>query len=227
MGILDLFKPDHSAAEATEIAVEIERLSREKKPLHMELEELHTHFQTVLSLKGDVIMVAKPPGMADQILRGAHLRFIAPWSGKEIRFEVSTPNINLNSGGSACLCALPDHYSDSSRQSLRIETARFNNVLFKVQGRGQFRVLDLSESGFRFLVGAKAGLEMFPLGRPFPGILDAGRYHLPLERVIPRVYAKMTVGCEFELEEASLARKHLHQLIDYLELNEETRAANG
>jgi len=226
MGILDIFKGDKpSGQELTAVLKALEQLSNHKTPITVFVESTNTRFNSTLALKGDVIMVAKPPGLADQLHMGSHLRVVIPHSHQELRLEVSQPHLNLKAGSSAIVCRIPNHFDAENREDHRINTARFNNIHLHLHKLNtQFAVVDLSTTGVKIKLPHQNRMSLFPIGQSLGrSSLMASKFHFDMDDVIPRVHVGLTVGCEFIVPEQTPAHYQLEGLLRLLAKNEQMK----
>ncbi|MDH4224639.1 MAG: hypothetical protein OEW12_03220 [Deltaproteobacteria bacterium] len=229
MGLKSFFRPAPETQPETDINQVLTRLANNRTAIQVEFEEKKLHFHSVLSVKNGVIMMAKPEGLGENLTRECHVRLTVPGTHQEIRLVVSSPHVNLKSGGGAFVCSLPTQFESSHRDAVRVDTSRFSNIhLHVVNLNDKFPVIDLSDNGLKFRVLFQAGLSMFPIGISVaPAKLVASKFRLDLDELIPRVHKGLAVGCEIRFDKTKENKRFLTNLVDYLERKEERKVMVG
>ncbi len=216
-----------------EVTKALATLERNHTPVRAEIERTQIRFNTVVSVKRGMVIVAKPVGLGDSLKTGSTVRFTVPGGdGRIVRLDVTTPNFNLTSGGIVFLCKMPTAFAEGyGRASERYNTTRFNNLVIKFANvaEGPFRILDLSSGGCKFHCVQAPHLKLFPLGKAIPqGLISLGdRVSVELDRVIPRVHVGPAVGCEFRVSTKGSDAKYLQHLLVSLEKAESERFRAG
>ncbi|MDH5753293.1 MAG: hypothetical protein OEZ59_12860, partial [Deltaproteobacteria bacterium] len=87
----------------------LEKIDQDKASIRVEVEGSNLQFVSRLSVKGESVLIAKPPGLNQGLEKGKFVRFKVPGGGShEIRLEIAAPHFNLNSGATVFLCRLPE-----------------------------------------------------------------------------------------------------------------------
>jgi len=211
----------------------LQSLHQDKTPIRLEIEEANVHFYTVLSVRRNMVVVAKPPGLQKELKRDGFVRFRVPGdSGKEVRLTVAVPHFNLLSGSYVFLCDIPKEFAEPSRRSNdRFNTSRFKNLVLAFPSlRRQYRIVDISLEGCKVYVGGNGNggdeeKNGFSLGEVLnhAKITVGSKVEIDLEAVVPRSEFGGTVGIQFQIAQGSESRKYLSHFIKSLESSEQQR----
>ncbi len=206
-------------------------LSRNRTPVRVEIENTLIKFNSQLTLKKGTVVIAKPLGLKEGLGVGTHVRLRIPGSGRrELRLQVNVPHFNLSSGNAVFICDAPEGEVSAQRESDRFDMMRYSNVHLVV-GSEQFRVVDISSTGFKVLCTAAQAHQYFPLGKDLHGAhVDLGtNVRVDLVKLVPRSHHAGahggSVGCEFEVQRNSASERYLHQLLTSLTKAETDRMA--
>ncbi len=200
-------------------------LARKKTPVRVEVENSQIRFNSQLTLKRGMVVIAKPPGLREGFATDAFVRLRMPGAGRhELRLKVKSPHVNLANGNIVFICDAPEAEVDSRRESERFDVTRYNNLRL-VMETVDFRLLDVSESGLRAIANATEAERYFPLGKELRSAhLKLGaKVRVDLEKVVPRALMPAAVGCEFAVMQDSIAERYLTHLLDSLKKAEEAR----
>lgn len=216
----NLFSGRHKGDPAVRNA--LARLDREKAPIRLEVEGANLRFYTRLSLRNDMVVVVKPPGLRQGVDKGTRVRFQVPGgSGLELRMEVTAPHFNLSSGAAVFLCRIPDGFVEGPRRkAARFDTTRFSNIRLTLPVHPQpFRVVNVSEGGVKIHLGSQEAARLLHVDKPIPGgTLQLGeRMRVDLASVVPRNRSGITLGCEMRVAPEGPSMKVLHHLLASLE----------
>ena len=208
--------------DALEILAE---LTRNKTPIRVEIENTLIKFNSQLTLKKGTVVIAKPLGLKDELSAGAHVRVRVPGSGRrELRLHVNTPHFNLSSGNAVFICDAPEKDISARRESDRYDVTRYNNLRL-VMGSEQFRLVDVSSTGFKVLCTPAQAQQYFPLGKELHAlhIMLGTNARVDLEKVVPRSHHGTSVGCEFEVKRDTASERYLNHLLASLTKAESER----
>lgn len=194
-------------------------LARNKTPVRVEIENTLIKFNSQLTLKKGSVVVAKPLGLRDGITLGTHVRIRIPGGGRrELRLEVNTPHFNLSSGNAVFVCDAPEAEVSARRESDRYDVTRYNNLLLVV-GTDQFRLVDVSSTGFKALSTPQQAQQHFPIGREIVGayIKLGSNARVDLAKLVPRSHHQgVSIGFEFEVSREGTSAKYLNHLLSSL-----------
>lgn len=215
-----------SKSQDKEIELALKKLDREKTPLLMEIEGSHVHFRSVLAVKQDMIIVAKPGGLGQHLKKDSVVRFSIPEEPeKDLRLTVMNAHFNLTSGNAVFICKAPHSFTEGSkRKATRFNTSRFNNLHLSIPSLSyRFRIVDLSIGGLKIYVQEKI-MERFPIGKPIaPVTIQISKHSADIGSVVPRVHSGNTVGCEIQITANDTARKYISHLINSLQKTEQDK----
>lgn len=216
--ILGFFKKDNVSGMMLTQA--IKRAEKTKEPVAIEIENTYVSFKTVISMKDNMLVVAKPAGINAHISRGASLRMrLAELSGKSVKLEVTIPHLNLANGASVFVAKLASKIPMTGREHLRFDTSRIGSLEVEIGGRETYRVVDMSFTGVRFMVPIGELSSAFPVGKPLPGKLIVKKHPVELLSLVPKTYKNRTVGCTMEISPDSL--KLFEKVMNLIEANHE------
>lgn len=189
-------------------------------------------FTTVLMMRNNTVVVAKPNTQMPGLDRGTFMRLSVPNDGdRQLRLEVVTPHLNMRDGTPVFVCKVPERFVEQQtrRKADRYETSRFTNLrLSLAEHRWQYRVLDVSASGCKVVPRDTKPQREFPPGHRFnKGSLVVGDLRIPLEYVVPRSYQGNAVGVEFTVSPPESNQRQLQTLIDALRRKEVERLREG
>lgn len=222
-GILKLKK-----SEDKEVVKTLNMLERHQTPVRVEIEGAQIRFNTIISIKRGMVIIAKPSGLIQELKTGGLVRMKIPEAdARELRLEIITPNFNLTSGSAVFLCKIPHEFAEGARRSSeRYNTTRFNNLLIKVEElESGFRILDLSIAGCRVQHQSTAIAKLFPLGTDLAPaeIMLGSKVRVLLATLIPKMHAGTAVGLEFQVSPQGSNKKFLQHLLISLEKAEDER----
>ena len=193
--------------------------------MRVEIERLGVRFKTFLSLRKDMVAIAKPMGFKGQLPVGTVMRMRVPGrKGRDLRLEIADPDYRLPNGRAFIVCPLPRNFAPKSpRQAERYSTTRFTNLeLVLPSVHGQYRVLDLSMSGCRIDPGRERLETIWTPGETVaPAIVRVGSgIRIALEGVVPRLIQDGWVGLEFQFPKEGKTHDHLGKLVAWLDKQE-------
>ncbi len=193
--------------------------------MRLEIEGENIHFFTIFSIKRNLVVVAKPPGLRKGLKRDGTVRFRIPDEVEnEIRMEIAVPHFNLLSGDYAFLCDIPKNFAEKSkRKSERYNTSRFNNLHLVIPDILQrFRIVDMSDSGCKIYAVGTNIKELLEEDKNYaPARISVGnKVEIDLDSAIPRSFNGKTVGFKFDVSAEGSARKYLQHFIQSLETAE-------
>ena len=191
-----------SKGQEKEVLSALNGLDKNKTPVRIEIENTLVRFNSVLLVRGNTVVVARPYHL-ENLMKGSNIRFKFPGDAtKELRLEVTTPNFSLTNGTPVFLCDIPKQFltNEHSRNGDRFNTTRYTNIHLVIpQLKWKFRILDLSHSGARVYTKSKELHLEFPLGERFDNTyIQMGKHvKVKLDYLIPRSHRYPTVGLEF------------------------------
>lgn len=214
--------------EEREILSQLRHLESDKTPLRLEIEAASVRFYSVLSLKRGMVIIAKPPGLREGIIKGGFVRFRLPEEqARELRLEVAVPHFNLISGSYVFLCKIPKKFAESSARSTeRYNTSRFNNLFLSVGDlKGRYRIIDISKGGCKvFLEDPKlAGLFKMGVELTPASINVGGKVKIDLLSVVARSHHQTQMGFQLIVDPDGPSGKYLVHFLKSLETAENSR----
>ena len=194
-------------------------LARNKTPVRVEIENTLIKFNSQLTLKKGSVVIAKPLGLKEGINVGTYVRIRIPGGGRrELRLQVNTPHFNLSSGNAVFVCDAPEAEVSARRESDRFDVTRYSNLRLVVGGE-QFRLVDVSSTGFNAISTVQQAQQHFPIGREIQGayIMLGSNARVDLQKLIPRSHQHgMSIGFEFEVSREGASAKYLNHLLSSL-----------
>jgi hypothetical protein len=176
-------------------------LARNKAPVRVEIENTLVKFNSQLTLKKGTVVIAKPLGLKDGLTFGSYVRVRLPGSARrEMRLRVITPHFNLTSGNAVFVCEAPEREVSARREADRFDVTRFNNLRLVI-GSEQFRLVDVSSTGFKVMINPVQAQQHFPIGRELHSayMMLGTNARVDLKSLVPRSHMGVSVGCEFEV----------------------------
>ena len=204
----------------------LSELSDRKMPVRLEAEKGGVGFFTVISLRRNAVVVARPRNLRSGIVKDSHVRLTLPNSGrKQVRLQVLVPHVKLPmTVKHACVCAVPDAFSGECKRSAdRFSTRRFKNLQLQLPDQQKsYRVVDLSTSGMRILTGEDSSLMRFSPGtEQVPARLRVGqRVTIELRSLVARAITGGTVGLQMQVQRDGASERHLMNLLNRLQEHE-------
>lgn len=202
----------------------IRQLELAKTPVRLEIENANIHFYTVLSIRRNMVVVAKPPGLHKVIKRDAFVRFSIEDQELEIRMQVMVPHFNMLSGNYAFLCHMPSEYAEKSKRNHeRYNTSRFNNLSLFIPGEEfKFRIIDLSYAGCKIFSTTESLVGLLSLNGVIkkPRIRVGEKVEIELESVVTRMVSEKTAGLELNFGEDRHSKNRFDHLIESLKESE-------
>jgi hypothetical protein len=203
-------------------------LERQRTPVRIEIENTRIRFNTIISIKRGMVVIAKPGGVSQELKTGGSVRMKIPEAdAREIRLEIITPNFNLTNGASVFLCKIPTQFAGGARRSTeRYDTSRFNNLklgLGKVEQ--QFKLVDISLGGCRVKTGSGVAKKLFPIGKEIlsASILLGANVSVALSTIVPRMHSDSGVGLQYQVSPDGNHMKYLQHLLLSLAKTEDER----
>jgi hypothetical protein len=217
-----------SSAHREERAVmrALAELSDRKMPLRLESEQSGVSFFTVISLRRNAVVVARPRSLRGGLAKESFVRLTLPNSGrKQVRLPVLVPHVKLPmTVKHACICGVPSAFSGVCRRAAeRFSTTRFRNLHLQLpEQQKTFRVVDLSTSGVRIYAGAETSLMLFAPGSELaPARLRIGeRVTIEMASLVARAAGGGTVGLELRVQRDGASERHLMNLLNRLQEQE-------
>ena len=157
-----------ASRESRAVLRALQDLSQHKTPLRVEVEGKGFSYFTVISLRRNALLLARPSTLPAAVGKEDWLRLTLPnRERRQVRVPVVMPHIKVPfSVKHATICGVPDAWSGQcQRQADRFSTTRFKNLYLQLtEPERSFRVVDLSTSGLRILTGPETGLLLFEEG---------------------------------------------------------------
>ena len=200
-------------------------LARTKAPVRVEVENSQVRFNSQLTLKRGMVVIAKPPGLSEGFGTDTFVRVrTSQGTRHEFRMQVKSPHVNLANGNTVFICEAPHGEVNSQRNAERFDVTRYNNLSL-VMSTVEFRLLDVSQSGLRAVTNPTEAEKFFPLNHELHSThLKLGaKVHVDLERLVPRARLPVAVGCEFTIAPDSMSERYMTHLLDSLKKTEEER----
>lgn len=200
-------------------------LTRNKTPIRVEIENSLAKFNSQLTLKKGQIVVAKPLGLKEGLNVGTYVRVRVPGNARrELRLRVNTSHFNLANGNAVFICDAPEGEVSARRESERFDVTRYSNLRLVV-GTAEFRLMDVSSSGFKVISTPAQAQQVFPLGKELRSthLMLGTNARVDLERVVPRSHMGSSVGCEFDVKRDGASEKYLNHLLASLTKAESER----
>ena len=200
-------------------------LARTKAPVRVEVENSQVRFNSQLTLKRGVVVIAKPPGLREGFGTDTFVRMhTLHGASHEFRMKVKSPHVNLASGNAVFICEAPHSEVSSQRNSERFDVTRYNNLRL-VMNTVEFRLQDVSKSGLRAIATPSEAERFFPLNHELRSAhLKLGaKVRVDLEKLVPRARLPVAVGCEFTIASDPTSGRYLTHLLDSLKKTEEER----
>ena len=197
--------------------------------MRLEAENSDVSFYTVLSLRPQGIVIAKPADLEDELLvAGVVVRFTVPdRSGNVVRMEILESDHERLRGDAVILCKYPEAFGPKSkRKSHRFNTGRYNNIRLAVpQFDAGFRVVDISDAGSKVLAESFDEWDQLRLGRSlrFSRIEVGEKVQIDLSELTPRLINPPTISFEWKVSLKGQGSRHLAQLIQSLHKEELSR----
>jgi hypothetical protein len=214
MGLFDFF-------EARAVHNELEALHRSQKPVRVEIENRGVRFKTLITLRKDVVAVARPMGFKLDMPTGTFLRFKGPGARREIRLQIRDPDYRLPNGRSFFVCPMPKEFAvKSPRSAERYATMRFKNLELLLPAMGtHYRILDVSMNGCRIDMGQENLEAIWNMGAAVgPAEIRVGQgIRIPLAAIVPRIAKEGTLGVEFQIENGSKTVEYLSKLMNWID----------
>lgn len=217
-----------SAASREERAVlrALDDLAVRKLPVRLESEETGVSFFTILSLRRNGLLIARPRTLRGGLPKDSYVRITLPNQGRrQIRVPVLVPHVKLPmSMKYACICGVPTAFAGvCKRHTDRFSTARFKNLhLQLLRHQKSFRVVDLSVGGVRVFAGTESSnLAFDPDMDLAPARLRVGdRVSIELESLLPRAHVGNMVGLSMRVRNDGLSGRFLLNLLNRLQEQE-------
>ncbi len=194
-------------------------LHRNRTPVLVEIERSLLRFKSLLTLRDKAVVIAKPAEYQDALKTGDHVRI--RWSGAErheMRLEVVHPHVNLPNGHAGFVCRVHEPITQPRRNHERYDVSRFSNLTAEIGG-GQFRLLDLCESGCRLaLAGNTSQIRIAQGHEMHQATLWVGSgAKVELSRLMPLSEGSGFIGCAFEVKQDGKSPQVLAQVIHSVE----------
>jgi hypothetical protein len=200
----------------------LKTLERNRTPVRLEVESSDYSFYTVLSLRPEVVVVARPADLEPDILqKGGMVRFIVPDASKNVvRMHVIEPEYKRERGDSVIVCRIPDSFAEKSKRGAdRFNTSRFKNLLLIVpQLEAEFRIIDMSHSGCKVFVQDFEEWETLKAGAGmrFTKVAIGEKVEIDLDMLTPRLINAPMVSFAWEVSGKGDSAKYLNHMISSL-----------
>ena len=201
-------------------------LSDRKMPVRLEVEESGISFFTIVSLRKNALLVARPRSLRGGLEKDAVVRLTLPNHGrKQVRSSVVVPKLKLPmSVKYATICAVPDAFCGVCRRGAdRFSTTRFRNLHLQFPDQQKtYRIVDMSSGGMRIYTGADTGMLLFEPGNAVENaVLRVGeRARIELAQVTSRSQNGQTVGLEMRVRRDGASERFLMNLLNRLAQHE-------
>lgn len=217
-----------SSASREERAVlrALDDLAVRKLPVRLESEQTGVSFFTILSLRRNGLVIARPRALRGGLPKDSIVRITLPNHGrKQIRVPVLVPHVKLPMTMKyACICAVPTAFSGvCKRHTDRFSTARFKNLHLQLLDLGKsFRIVDLSVGGMRVFAGTdSASLAFDPDTDLAPARMRVGeRVNIELDSLLPRTQVGNMVGFSMVVRNDGVSGRFLLNLLNRLQEQE-------
>ena len=199
----------------------LSKLAQAKEPLIVEVEKTKTRFRSIISLRKDLVVIAKPIFL--KLEKGSVVRFQPPGEkDKDIRLEVFQPHFNLTSGSAVFLCKIPSGFTSAQRGGLRFATAQYSSLFLRLgDSAKKYRIVDISETGILVNLNSTQEAKSFPRNRVLTGAqIKVREYNINLDQLTPRAHRGYQIGCEMQVTQGDASLKHLNNLVKTLEQDE-------
>ena len=194
-------------------------LTENRTPVRLEIENSELKFYTVVALREEQLLVAKPVDLNDSGLKpGAVLRFVMPdGSWNVVRMRLVNPKVERRRGDSVMLFEVPQESGPKSqRRSNRYNTSRYNNLVLTVPHFEELmRIIDISMEGCKVYITDFDRWELVQVGMTMRAakLLLGSKVEVPLPRIIPRMVKPPTASFEWHILPGGKAAKFLGHAI--------------
>lgn len=198
----------------------LRKIAKRRTPVMVEVEQHNLHFTTMLAVKGDAVVVARPRRFGRKIPVGAWLRVFhedLPHAG--FRMRVRTPLFLLRHGNTVIVADLPQQLTAASlRRSPRFDTSGYREVLLRTDGMEQpLRVLDVSGGGCRIALARRNAEMLLPLAEKLHrGTLRIGNHPIQLSTLVPVAHLDESVGVSFQVRNDDRSPAALQRILEKL-----------
>lgn len=217
-----------SSQEEREVVKTLQMLERQRTPVRVEIEKTRIRFNTIISIRRGMVVIAKPGGLHKELKTGGSVRLKIPEAdAREVRLEIITPHFNLTNGASVFLCKMPTQFAGGARRaSERYDTSRFNNLKLGLdKAEQQFKLVDISLGGCRIQVTSGVAEQLFPIGKDIaPATIRLGNnVSVALGSLVPRVHSQSAVGMQYQVSSEGNHMKYMQHLLLSLAKTEDER----
>lgn len=217
-----------SAASREQRAVlrALENLTNSKSPVRLESETTGVSFFTVVALRPNGLLIARPRSLRGGLPKDSFVRITLPNHGrKQIRVPILIPQVKLRmTMRYACICGIPTAFSGvCKRHTDRFNTTKFKNLHLQVpQFSSSFRVVDISVGGLRVFAGDDGErLAEDPEANLAPARIRVGeRVSVELENLMVRSHVGNTVGFSMTVRNDGYSGRFLLNLLNKLQEQE-------
>lgn len=215
-----------AAREERAVLRALDDLAVRKLPVRLESEETGVSFFTIISLRRNGLLIARPRTLRGGLPKDSFVRLTLPNQGrKQVRVPVLVPHVKLPMTMKyACICGVPTTFSGvCKRHTDRFSTARFKNLHLQLPRYGKnLRVVDLSVGGVRVFAGTESSQLAFDSDTDLaPGHLRVGeRVQIELESVLPRAQVGNMVGMSMKVSNDGVSGRFLLSLLNRLQEQE-------
>lgn len=223
-----LFDRFFSRSEAKAVLRTLEALTDREELLRFEVERHGIRFRSHVTVRRDMVVVPRPPGLRADLPAGVILRMRVPDTGRELRLEVVQPRFRPSASVRVYfICHIPEAFVvQPARLVDRYDTRYLRGLRLHVPSLDtRLPVLDVSVKGCRvdtsgqnlsllWMPGVPAGEASLNLG---------GRLRIALTAIIPRSLQEDTAGLEFDLTGNPRGEQHLRRFADWLSNQEDRR----
>lgn len=206
-------------------------LSQEKKTVRVEIESSSVRFYSKLLLRSGAVVLSYPQEIDQHLREGGWVRILSQdGGGDDLRLQISSlrysgsGQMSVELGHMTLLCKIPGASFDiSKRQSERMQTTRFNNLLLEIPGHPTpFRIVDLSMQGLKIHVSNDVLRKHFHIGDSNErGVIHFGsNFSIIVFNLVTRHHNEDLVGMEMDLEKSESGDKKLQYVLDSLKKKE-------
>ncbi len=206
-------------------------LSQEKKTVRVEIESSSVRFYSRLLLRSGAVVLSYPQEIDQNLHEGGWVRILSQdGGGDDLRLQISSlrysgsGQMSVELGHMTLLCKIPGASFDlAKRQSERMQTTRFNNLLLEIPGLPTpFRIIDLSMHGLKIHVSNEDLKKHFHIGDSKKrGVIRFGsNFSIIVFNLVPRHLNGDLVGMEMDLDKSESGSKKLQYVLDTLKKKE-------
>ena len=200
----------------------LKTLTKNRTPVRLVVEHSNLSFYTVISMREEKLLVAKPADLGeDGLTPGKIMRFVVPDGGRNVlRLKLLDPKFERKRGDNVMLCEIPLEFAPKSRRrSDRYDTGKYDNILLSVPHfDGDMRVLDISMEGCKVYVSELEDWNLLTPGVDMRAAkLKLGtNVEINLGLLTPRSVNPPIVSFEWQVPQKSTSAQHIERFIKSL-----------